>query len=373
MARGLSLKVKVVLSLLPALVLMGVGALAQQDVLEKKVTVDFLNVRFSDALRELEKQSHVHFIYSSNIVEPGRRISYTGTNTPLGEVFTRLGSEMNLEFKTQNLYVIIKKGAIIPSPPTLTIPVAPAVTEVSKTEHVRPSQMTTGTTSVDLSARIHREYLRKLDSLNLRNTMLQVNNNMGRKSARGNFFAAAGFYVNDFSGGIELQAGIRSIYGVFNSGLAEGKYLRTGFGVGTNIHLFRKLSVSPVYTFASLKQITSSGIATISEGGYKINAQQHQLKLMFQYPFAKNFYAKAGPTFNLMTLDFTEQPEITSNFTGRGTPRSYSGPAQGNNVSFGGTPIRTSVSDPDDRFKTITSWVGFEAGIFYSLNFSKNR
>src|SRR3954466_15923454 len=104
MTRGLLSKVKVVLSVLPVLFLAASAAYAQQHILERKVTVDFVNVRFSDALQQIEKQANVHFIYSSNVVEPGRKINYSTKNTPLEKIFVHFGDEMNLEFRTQNLY-----------------------------------------------------------------------------------------------------------------------------------------------------------------------------------------------------------------------------------------------------------------------------
>ncbi len=376
MTRGLSSKVRVVLSLLAALLPL-TFACAQQNILDRKVSVHFLDVRFSEALLQIEKQANIHFIYSSNVIEPGRKVTYTGTNTSLANVFNHLGREMNLEFKTQNLYVIIKKGALIPAPPTLTIS-APMIESIAKedvvrTEPLAPTRTFAKNNSVDLSARIHREYLRKLDSLNLGNTLLSVNARAPKPHTK--FYAAAGLYLSDFSGGVELQAGIKSIYGVLNAGLSEGKYLRMGFGVGTNIHLVGKFSVSPVYTFASLKQITRAGITTISEDGYAVSAQQHQLKLMLQYPVARNFSVKAGPSFNLMNLKFREQPDQHAKYTSRGQSRSYGGPQSSpdNDFSFVTNTQFNNTPSPTIGYDAIKSWVGFEAGIYYSLNFSKVR
>jgi hypothetical protein len=376
MTRDLSSKVRVVLSLLLVLTLAVTNA--QQNILEKKVSINFQDVRFSEVLQEIEKQAHVHFIYSSNIVEPEKKITYSG-HTTLAEVFTRLGHEMHLEFKTQNQYVIVKKGTGIPSPPTLTIP-APTIEtivkeNVSQPEQIRHARTVTENTSIDLSTQIHRKYLRKLDSLNLQNARLKLSTQLQQVDRTTKFYAAAGLYVNDFSGGLELHAGIRPLYGVFNSGLSEGKYLRMGFGLGTNIHVAGKVRVSPIYIFSTIKEVSSAGISSINEHGYIVNVQQHQLKLMFEYPFAKNFYAKLGPSFNVMNLNFKQQPDPTVYYT-RSQSRTYSypGPQNSPGSGFYSTNVQHSnVASPEVRYDAIKSWIGFEAGIYYSLNFSKNR
>ncbi|HWA32649.1 MAG TPA: hypothetical protein VG737_00895 [Cyclobacteriaceae bacterium] len=380
MTRGLSSKVRAVLSLVSALLLALTAVHAQQNILEKKVKVNFQGVRLSAALQEIEKQARVHFIYSSNIVEPGRKLSYSAENATLSEVFTHLGQEMNLEFKAQNLYIIIKRRAVIPSPPTLTLQ-TPTENSILKEDVTSPQQMhrtraVSENTSIDLSAQIHQLYLRKLDSLNLRKAMLEISRQPATDHTT-KFYAAAGLYLNDFSGGVELQAGVRSFYAVFNAGLSEGKYLRMGFGAGTNIHLAGKLRVNPVYTFSTIKEISSQGISSINEDGYTVSAQQHQLKLMLEYPFAKNFYARLGPSLNVMNLNFKQQADPAVYYTGRSQPRSYSYPMPQNSPGAGfftATALqRSNTASPEVRYEAMKSWIGFEAGIYYNLNFSRSR
>jgi hypothetical protein len=378
MIRALSSKARVVLNATLAAFVFSLAApdVFAQNILEKKIVLNFQGIAFSDALQEIEHDAGVHFIYSSNVVEPGRKISYTAS-VSLKTLFEHLGKEMNLEFKAQSNYIIVRRAALIPSPPTLALrskKMEPALAEqASVVGNVQPHvDNNQGSLSYDLAARIHREYLFRKDSLRLKKTMLEISQGTKSGRAKSKFYAAGGLFLNDFSGGVEIQAGMRSLYGVFNTSFAEGDYLRIGVGAGTNFHLFKKFSVSPVYTFASLKQIGPNGITPIVDDGYRVNAQHHQLKLMVEYPITKNFTVKAGPAFNYIKLNMTREPEILL-YNNRGPARANAGSQNGPGSAVFTGRQQTTRPASAGNYEVMKSWIGFEAGLYYSLNFSKVR
>jgi hypothetical protein len=380
MIRALSLKARVVLNAALAAFVFSLAApdVSAQNILERKIAVNFNDIAFADALQEIEHDAGVHFIYSSNVVEPGRKISYTAS-VSLKTLFEHLGKEMNLEFKAQSNYVIVRRAAFIPSPPTLTFspkkiePIAGEQAAAGETVQVQARHNSNeGALSYDLAARIHREYLFRKDSMRLKKTMLEISQGTKSGRAKSKFYAAGGVFLNDFSGGVEIQAGMRSLYGVFNTSFAEGDYLRIGVGAGTNFRLFKKFSVSPVYTFASLKQIGPNGITPIVDDGYRVNAQHHQLKLMVEYPITKNFTLKAGPAFNYMKLNMTREPEILL-YNNRGPARANAGSQNGPGSAVFTGGQQTTRPASAGNYEVMKSWIGFEAGLYYSLNFSKVR
>ena len=381
MTRRLSSKARAAHSLFFAAALLVPVLVQAQNILQKKMVVKFGGMKLAEALQQIEEQTNVHFIYSSNVVEPVKKVTNMQGKQSLGDILDTFSRDFNLEFKTVNEYVIIKKAVMIPAPPTLTLTVQktetpqesqPALEEPAQLIRARNYSEVNQAQQFDLSDRLHRNYLFKLDSAHLRNTLLSIKPSSRPRASR--FFASAGLFVNDFSGGVEIQAGIKTLYGVFNTGFADDGFVRLGYGLGSNISLGNKFSVSPIYTFASFKQITSGGLTTISEDGYFIKAQHHQIKLMVQYAFARNFVAKLGPTFNFMNLNFTEQQQQFISSAGRVQGR-YQGQTdhQGNIFFFDPKVQYTNFTSPNSSYDAYKSWVGFEAGIYYSINFSKGR
>lgn len=381
MTRGLSSKARAARSLFFAAALLAPVFLQAQNILQKKITAKFGGMKLSEALQQIEEQTNVHFIYSSNVVDPSKKVTSTQGRQSLGEILDTFSRDFNLEFKTVNEYVIIKKAAAIPAPPTLTLTVQKTeTTQESEPASEEPAQFIRArhytesnyTQRFDLSNHLYRNNLFKLDSARLRNTLLTIKPSSRVKASR--FFASAGLFVNDFSGGVEIQAGLRRLYGVFNTSFADDGYVRLGYGLGSNIPLGNRFSVSPVYTFASFKQISSGGLTTISEDGYFIKAQHHQIKLMVQYSFARNFVAKLGPTFNFMSLNFTEQQQQFISAAGRVQGRYQAQPNHQGNIFFLDPKAQyTNFTSPNSSYDAYKSWVGFEAGIYYSINFSKGR
>ena len=65
-------------------------------------------------------------------------------------------------------------------------------------------------------------------------------------------FASFGLIANEYSGGAEVRVGIPSLYAVANAGLMREGYFRYGYGIGTSIPIKPRVSLNPIYTFATL-------------------------------------------------------------------------------------------------------------------------
>src|SRR6185369_10824618 len=101
------------------------------------------------------------------------------------------------------------------------------------------------------------------------------------------------------STGIEMHAGIQKLYAVFSPSWMSNEKFHGAFGVGTELQFSKAFSLKTIYTYASLKESTTSGSANrnLSEPSYKVNTSvsHHQVKLMLQYVVNKNASFRAGP------------------------------------------------------------------------------
>jgi hypothetical protein len=389
MTKRLVSKVKVVLSLTSILLFFIIispsqAQSVQDDVLQKKLTLTFEQQRFEDVLQNMERQTKLHFVYSSNKIELNRRVSFAAFGRPLHEIFTSLGKLLDLEFKKQGDYVTVKKLITSPGHPPMPkeSPVTkntereantPTETEFSAPESIEPEKM------VALSDNISYKTLMKNlvpgsapDTEFLRQLLLNPNNNLHQH--RNRLFISAGLFGNDYSGGSEFRFGIRSLYAVVNASLFKNGTVRTGYGVGSSIALRHKFTLNPVYTFAPLK-------TNIRYDGdlFHVNAQHHQLKFIIQYPLTKHFTFQAGPSFNFMkatyTLELPPHPYELIRVT------NFRGPSAGTQSydrsnTFYPMPLSHSASPagaytPVVEFLRVKTWVGFEVGFSYSINFSR--
>jgi hypothetical protein len=389
MTKRLVSKVKVALSLTSILLFFIINypsqaQSVQDDVLQKKFTLTFEQQRFEDLLQNIERQTKLHFVYSSNKIDLNRRISFAAYGRPLHEIFTSLGKQLDLEFRQQGDYVTVKKLITnsIPSPALKELSIAKNTerientvteTEYAAPETIEPEKM------VALSDNVSYKALMKNlvegsapDTEFLRQLLLNPNNNLHQHRKR--LFASAGLFCNDYSGGSEFHLGIQSLYAVVNASLIKNGAVRTGFGLGTSIALRHKFTLNPVYTFAPLK-------TNIRYDGdlFHVRAQHHQLKFIIQYPLTRHFTFQAGPSYNFMKAIYVleEPPHLyelirVTNFRGpsAGT-QSYDRSNTFYPMPFSHSASPAGAYTPVVEFLRIKTWVGFEVGFSYSINFSR--
>lgn len=80
-----------------------------QSVLNKNVTIEADDVKFSKVLSVFEKQSDAKFIYSSIIIRSDRKISISVEDKPLEEVLDKLLPSLNLAYVVSGDVVLIKR------------------------------------------------------------------------------------------------------------------------------------------------------------------------------------------------------------------------------------------------------------------------
>ena len=77
---------------------------------QEKVTVNFENVRLDKALKEVERKSSFHFVYSNLILTDKNKVTLQATDIKVAELLERLLKNTGLTFSVMgNHLVVIKK------------------------------------------------------------------------------------------------------------------------------------------------------------------------------------------------------------------------------------------------------------------------
>lgn len=352
----------------------------------RKISLTCKGVHFPELIEQLASASGLHFIYSPNKIKTNTLIYLTVREKPVEEVLSLLGNQLNLVFKKQDRHVVIKAAAVQPSLAVAPLPAQKSVVRIEKV----PEPVLTLPDSIMLmaSARIEspapsfsNDYFKKhlqdlqayFDSATLNRLPAKDLRKINLNNNHSGLFISAGLVLNDYSFGTELQAGIRSAYAVFSTGLFSGGQSYSRYGVGSSLLLSRNFALNPVYTFASIRE-------RITESPWKLSARHHEFKIMLQYSVSKNFAFRFGPSFNYLTATYTfQKPKMLFNnvyIIGNESPKSiYIGNEPG--VQYGTQQsVRRAtyiVATPPQSFYGARSWMGWEASVSYRLNLFKRR
>src|SRR5687768_14002196 len=112
MARRLRWKEKVVISILSMLLVCTNGLAQHSPALEKRVTLKGDAISFEEVLRQLSVQTRLYFIYNSNTITANKSIAINFRQQTLATVLTSLEEEMNVTFRVEGKYIIVKKGLL---------------------------------------------------------------------------------------------------------------------------------------------------------------------------------------------------------------------------------------------------------------------
>lgn len=366
-----------------------VRAQAVDGILTNGISLSYQDKRFHDVVEDLERVTGLHFIYSSNKIEVNGRVTLSAHRHSLDDVLTQLGKQMNLVFKVQGKYVVIK-----------TLPVAPAVsksisqatvpTHAGEPEDLQYSSSLIGNPSFDMrdfsAATLPYPQLKKdlqtlqvyFDSNLLQRIPSQYVRKIGQRQRLG-WFASGGVMMNDYSVGAVFQAGMRSLYFVMGSSWMSDSRYHGSYGLGSSIKLAHNLSVNPAITFSPMKETNQH---TTNFYGHKVaenvqlKAGHWQMKWMVQYALGNHINLNFGPTINRLHSTFTTQDVSVARFTQVagfvGGAQSYS--AYGREPAT--QPIVTTVVVVDShqkQYQTLQYWVGWEASVSYRINFSGRR
>ncbi|ODS83058.1 MAG: SusC/RagA family TonB-linked outer membrane protein [Cytophagaceae bacterium SCN 52-12] len=100
------------------------GASRAQDILSQHISVEILDKKMKDALRIIEKQSDVKFVYSSRLVDVNRKVNLVVHNMPLAQVLEKLLFPQQLKYEISGRQLILdrqEKKAGISSPESMII------------------------------------------------------------------------------------------------------------------------------------------------------------------------------------------------------------------------------------------------------------
>jgi hypothetical protein len=346
------------------------------DLLQRNVTIIGSNIHFEDVLEQLTLQTKMHFIYSSSMVSLDRPVTLIARQHSLKSVLDELSSQMNVSFKRQGNYFVVKRNTTPPkSSFTIVQPKLAnsedleeeGIAEDEKFQETREDVYSFASNQNKRDAEITKDLLNLGDRLKLKYNPLSLNQNINTPRQKP-WFASAGLLLNDYGAGVELQGGIPLIHAIINaSALGDGLY-RFGYGLGTGIPLKPGVTGNLAYTFASLNREEIDSW----HNQYESTSHHHQLRFMANIDLSTHFSIRVGPTFNLLRTSHRYIPEPNGQTVAvryRAAPsQQYLSPSQGYTYS---TQYQATVTPTD--YETTHNWVGFELGVAYRVNFSLRK
>jgi len=360
------------------------GQSLSKDSFQKKVSIKGQNISFEKVLHQLSGQTKLYFIYSSNSIELNKSLTLNMDQSPLNEVLDQLAETMNVTFRREGNYVVVKAATevrLADQPgKSLLVQNHQAITKsVPQIAVVTVDEQPKKYSEIDDRLFIP-DHLLKKNLLNCTSEFTGIDTSYIQKhfplkitTPRPGrlLFASFGLIANEYSGGAEVRVGIPSLYAVANAGLMREGYLRYGYGFGTSIPIKPGVSLNPIYTFATLTKrqdyVLDENINLIMPDGLKFKGKHHQMKFLFQVQLSKRITLHVGPTINLVKASYVynKGPILFTQVITSYVPASnyyYEPPAQ---VRI----VRSVYYLPPPDYSTLKSWVGFEGGISYSIKF----
>ncbi|WP_276369408.1 DUF4974 domain-containing protein [Chryseolinea sp. H1M3-3] len=351
---------------------------------QRIVTLKGNQISFEEVLQQLSKQSKLYFIYNSSAIERKKSLSFDVHQRPMYEVLETLTESMHLSFRREGNYVVVKPiheaGIISPrqniqpqkTQPTKKITYsAAAMPLINRKDSYREMEF-----KLSIPGHLLKENLLNckssftgIDSTFVTNYFpLKITNPRPRRY----LYSSLGLMINEYSGGIEMQVGLPSLYAVLNAGLMREGYFRAGYGLGTAIPLKPRITLNPIYTYATLNRkedyVIDQNINFVMKDGIKVKGQHHQVKFLIQMRPFKHIRLHVGPTFNFLKTSFDYQKGQTFY-----TDVVITNPTNGSigySVNSSQVRIIRSVYPTPSAYSTFKWWVGIEAGISYSIKFS---
>src|SRR5688572_9998040 len=267
-------------------------AQTSEDLLQRNVTIIGNNMHFEDVLEQLTLQTRMHFIYSSSIVNLDKPVTLIARQQSLKNVLDELSSQMNVSFKRQGDYFVVKRN-IAKSTFTIVQP------KLANSEDLEDEEAALKESNLPASrfdpysfisyennrdAEITKDLLNFGEGLKLKYSPLSstVNTNSARQK---HWFASGGLFINDYGAGVEVQSGIQLLHAVVNvSALGDGVY-RFGYGLGTGIPLKPGITANLAYTFASLNREETD----TWHNQYETTSRHHQIRFMANVALSTHF------------------------------------------------------------------------------------
>lgn len=361
---------------------------SSEDLLKKRISLACENMHFEKVLEQLTKQTNLHFIYSSSKVALDKPVTLVVDQHPLKNVLDIIARQMDITFKRQGNYFVIKKNVVpqLPSgnqvPDVRQISIAPDENDMESStegENYNSPNQRFRVYTVDTSIKIADNAFTKdllhfgpglvdWDTAVVLKYLPLLLNEKSLLNYQKKWFASAGLWINEYGVGIESQVGIPALYVVVNAGLLSNGLYRFGYGLGTSIAMKPGVSATLAYTFANMRRTEYDGW----QSSHKSISQHHHLRLMANIALSRHFSVRIGPSFNFLNTYhyFQEQPSPILVVRHRSTSaQNYIKPSQSGYIQSNPYPASIVATE----FRTIKSWVGFEAGVAYRINFSLRK
>jgi hypothetical protein len=82
--------------------------IAQNDILNNKITADFSNIRINDAFRQIEKQLSIYFTFDGSLINTNKIINHSFKATPLSTCLDIMLEDSSLFYKVIENHVVIR-------------------------------------------------------------------------------------------------------------------------------------------------------------------------------------------------------------------------------------------------------------------------
>lgn len=347
------------------------------------ITLRCQNMHFDKVLEQLTMQTGAQFIYSSSIVRSELPVTITAEKLPLNQVLAFMEDQAGVSFKKQGNYYIVKRNSTPSKRPVSQV--MPAIEQrsdelnsqeetdaedTSFEEAVSEPNQRFRVVAIDTTLRLSNNTLAKdlfyfgpglagWDTAMILRHLPLFLDKQSLTQYKKNWFAAVGLALNDYSIGVEAQAGLPALYAIANGSVLKKGGFRFGYGLGTSVTVKPGLAADLTYTFATIRKNENDG----SQNIHKSTGQHHQVRLMANITLSQHFSLRIGPSFNIKN---------TTHYIQEGTPAvvvmKYRSLQPGNIVS----PEADTL--PITReYRTSKSWASFEAAFSYRINFSLRK
>lgn len=385
MARSLFWKEKVAISAL-VVFLFCIQPAISQPAHPPSITYSCRNAPLESVIEFLSRSSRYHFIYSRDMIDVTRQVSLTVSNKALEDVLKLIGKQAGVSFKVQDRHIIVKanpKAAplvvatqpVTPrtfvSPPAFKAADGPLISSASKNIPLTPSISTKSILENRLQRRI--DELQEMLGPNVpRDIPRMYVNRINFNTRHIGWFASVGTVVNDYSSGLELQGGVRPLYGIVHPRWSARQGFYGIYGIGNSFTLMRNFSFSTIYMYSGNKQSNTfypyslPGAQASPEFQLTRTTRHHQVKFALQYAMSRNVTFRLGPVLNYKTT-VTELLPVAVNPIYEGTFTYRLPGTQASQVIYQGGQFTSNT------FRRTQSWLGWEGAVSYRINFSNRR
>ena len=389
-------KEKVARSFFGAILCLAISGIAKpQSLSPETITFSGESISLEEVFEHISSSTGLHFVYSSDMVDVGRRISLSFQDEPVENALGKLEQQMQVSFKRRGQHIIVK--AIFPNDQshTLSGDAASVSIEPMATYAYTPTadRLAVATareypdkvTSVKPDTTFSHKYVKKhfpdllfyFDTVTIKNLPIRDIRKLNLNSRHRGWFFSIGSTFSNYSVGTELQFGVRNLYAVFVPNMTLTGDFQKEYGLGTSFLLSNNFSINPVFTYATSEQretfYTLSSAHRLQFDEVQ-SIRDHRTKILIQYSPSNHINIRFGPVLNYSRIKPYTQVSGTVYPLRRDLfrPGLFGNPFQRNQLKAWHTPSR----EVDHRLEEPTTKkfsLGWELSMGFRLNFFYRR